>query len=104
MPPTTLSSKTMYPSSSPYMVDGALDQHPSSFFRSPAMPSSNMHLSASAAPSEPFVVNVDGLTNGPESGSLSATMTVSGQYPYGHNPHMPYHQHAPIPVQSKKQK
>lgn len=108
MPPTAFSSKTMNPSSSPYMVDGALDQHPSSFFRSPAMPSSNMLLSASAAPSEPFLVNVDGLhggTNGSGSGSSSTvTMTASGQYPYGHNLHMPHHQHAPVPVQSKKQK
>ncbi|KAF9324248.1 hypothetical protein BG006_000725 [Podila minutissima] len=105
MPPTVLPSKTMYPSLPPYMVDGALDQYPSSFFRSPAMASSNMLLSASAAPSEPFLVNVDGLPNGSGSGSSSTvTMTASGQYPYGHNLHMPHHQHAPIPVQSKKQK
>lgn len=109
----TLSSKTMYPSSSPYMVDGALDQHSSSFFCSPAI-LSNKHLS-STAPSEPFLVNMDSLhgeMNGSGSSSSSAvTMTMSnnngytGQYhPYSHTSHHHHQQAPPVPVQSKKQK
>ncbi|KAG0331613.1 hypothetical protein BG000_010745 [Podila horticola] len=108
MPPVTLSSKIMHPSSSPYMIDGALDQHPSSFFRSPAMSSSNVHFSSNAAPSEPFLVNTDGLHGMMEGSGSSSTvaMTMSGQYPYGHPHSYTSHnsQRAPVPVQSKKQK
>ncbi|KAF9316237.1 hypothetical protein BG003_002147, partial [Podila horticola] len=106
MPPATLSSKIMHPSSSPYMIDGALDQHPSSFFRSPAMPFSNVHFSSNAAPSEPFLVNTDGLHGTMEGSGSSSTVTMSEQYPYGHPHSYTSHnsQHAPVPVQSKKQK
>ncbi|KAI9231130.1 MAG: hypothetical protein BYD32DRAFT_442087 [Podila humilis] len=106
-------SSGMYPSSSPYMVDGALDQHPSNFFRSPAI-FSHIHFS-STAPSEPFLVNMDSLhgeMNGPGSSSSSSTATMpmsnnngyTGQYyPY---PYTSHHQQQapPVPVQSKKQK
>ncbi|KAF9422174.1 hypothetical protein BGZ94_008638 [Podila epigama] len=89
------SSKSMYPSSSPYMVDGALDQHPSSFFRSPA-PSSTAHFT-NAAPSEPYIVPINnhGRNHGPgmqPNGSLSSTATLTMN-----NAMVP-------PVQSKKEK